>query len=147
MGFGAALGRLTRPGTGRLDVRQEYRGGWPLGYMGADCPADAPVGCPGAGNLNCCPTGQFCDINFSSSSVYCCPTGGFHVPSCLPACDRSNKPPRIRLWECGGQHTRVRELFMGPLQDFFSPVWLLPGWLFWRVAHLWQHWLLRSQHR
>lgn len=56
--------------------RQEYRGGWPLGYMGADCPADAPSKCTqryGFTNQNCCPKDQFCLD--AVLSIYCCPTG------------------------------------------------------------------------
>ncbi|KAL2122256.1 hypothetical protein VTJ04DRAFT_2711 [Mycothermus thermophilus] len=57
-----------------LIARQESRGGWPLGYITATCPADAPVGCQATryfSNLNCCPEGHFC---FGSLQPYCCPT-------------------------------------------------------------------------
>jgi len=54
----------------------DYRGGWPLGYIGPQCPADAPVVCKRDSDeepQGCCPQGQFCFTTISE--VYCCPTG------------------------------------------------------------------------
>jgi len=59
-------------------VRQEYRGGWPAGYLGSECPDDIPVPCKRTGgfsNLNCCPPSQFC-VN-DMANIYCCPTGNY----------------------------------------------------------------------
>jgi len=54
---------------------ENYRGGWPLGYLGPQCPADAPVVCKQSSDKEpqgCCPQGQFCMT--TTSEVYCCPT-------------------------------------------------------------------------
>jgi hypothetical protein len=59
-----------------LASRQDYRGGWPLGYTGAECPSNSSVTCTtsfGVGNLNCCPDGQSCFRNLDSK-IYCCPS-------------------------------------------------------------------------
>ena len=65
--------RKAKPAA-QMVVRQEYRGGWPLGFTTAACPAETPVGCRWIStyNLNCCPSGQFC---FGTQQPYCCPTG------------------------------------------------------------------------
>ncbi|KAK5662108.1 hypothetical protein OQA88_8013 [Cercophora sp. LCS_1] len=60
--------------------RQEdgYRGGWPLGYIGSQCPTDTPVVCKRENDVEpqgCCPKGQFCQTTFSE--VYCCPSAGY----------------------------------------------------------------------
>ena len=63
--------------------QSEYRGGWPLGYMGSECPAHSPSKCTvryGFDNLNCCPSGQTCQDDILT--IYCCPSGN-HPP--LPA--------------------------------------------------------------
>lgn len=55
---------------------ENYRGGWPLGYIGPQCPADTPVVCKRSTDeepQGCCPQGQFCMTTISE--VYCCPTG------------------------------------------------------------------------
>lgn len=66
--------------------QQEYRGGWPLGYMGAECPAHSSSKCTvryGFDNLNCCPNGQTCQDDILT--IYCCPTGKqSSQPSPLP---------------------------------------------------------------
>ncbi|KAK0742932.1 hypothetical protein B0T18DRAFT_172698 [Schizothecium vesticola] len=70
-----STGRLAPMAAERHVARQqEYRGGWPLGYMGAECPADTPSKCTVryGFNLNCCPTGQTCQDDVLS--IYCCPT-------------------------------------------------------------------------
>ncbi|KAK4450507.1 hypothetical protein QBC34DRAFT_75938 [Podospora aff. communis PSN243] len=53
----------------------DYRGGWPLGYLGPQCLADAPVVCKRSSDAEpqgCCPQGQYCMTTISE--VYCCPT-------------------------------------------------------------------------
>jgi len=68
--------RPAQPVAQLLGERQAYRGGWPLGFTTATCPAEAPVGCKSSPsyNLNCCPSGQFC---FGTLQPYCCPTGEY----------------------------------------------------------------------
>jgi len=82
-----------------LGERQAYRGGWPLGFTTATCPAEAPVGCQSSPsyNLNCCPAGQFC---FGTLQPYCCPTS----PSPL-TCPRPSRPSGTLLGPLGyAQH-------------------------------------------
>lgn len=68
-----------------LPRQDDYRGGWPLGYMGPQCPSDAPVVCKrdiDKEPQGCCPQGQFCVTTISE--VYCCPTGKFFSFLLLP---------------------------------------------------------------
>jgi hypothetical protein len=97
-----------------LSVRQDYRGGWPLGYMGAECQEDTPVECTirfGFTNLNCCPSGQTCQDNVLQ--LYCCPSDadcGSAVNN-RPAC----ADPSWQLYSLGGGYFCCQEGYIGVL--------------------------------
>ena len=135
-------------------ARQEYRGGWPLGYTGAECPAHSNSKCTlsyGFTNLNCCPSGQTCldDVLL----IYCCPTS--RPPLSLlsfPLGSRSPNlnPNRSRLQGRRGQPPRLRQRDMGPVRQHgqqVQQVLLLPAGLPWRAPHRGQLGPVRDQRR